>query len=243
MRNLYIAVGIVGFALGSIGILMLVAPSVPRSEPAKFRWSKKHPNVPDSYGPARDGPVWLGPYRFSPPSNALIGGSIPEIATFQFSIVGDQVSYFPGGMPPEGGWLTLNAIHYRGYSPVNSADIGASIIETRAPFTASWHSVREVRLQLPGIVHENGKPIEFICWPDQELFDKSLAAQSLDVLAQDETNGSCRTIVLVRPGVRVFFEFPMRHARIASDPVYKAFGFLLDSIETKQESPILESHF
>ena len=230
MRNLYIAVGIVGIALGSIGILMLVAPSVPPTEPAKFRWSRQFPNVPDSYDPAKDGPVWLGPYRFDVPL-ALGGG--PAGMVFQMLVIKNEVQFYSGGAVPEDGWLTYNVIEYLQENVRQTEERTLTILPKTSPWLISWIPPSLLQIEVPYILNHQGKALGFECTVPMNVFRKAYPTRDLGALTAVFPGPRCRAWLALRQGVSLLFEFPTSRINEAELPVLKAIEMIHQAIKEK----------
>jgi len=208
----------------------------PIAEPAEPRWSQRYPGVPDSYDPSTDGPVWLGPYKFDAKFAPADGGIGPQMMTFQMLVLGDEVSFYrraPGGSRPKGSWVTFNILSHTSYEPSLAPGTRVTVISDQGEFEAIWEPVASMYLRMPNVIKQDGSPVTFLCHPTKEQFVESEREQSLAALSENGINNSCRAFMMLRPGVNLQIEFPMRLAQTAHAPVTKAIAMIIDAIKEK----------
>lgn len=179
----------------------------------KPKWGN---GVPDSYDPAVDGPVWLGPYRFTEPKGLQWGTGI-RILTFQLQVLENKVSYFGGGIPIEGAWLSYHTMTYDTPSgPPGSYDNELKVDLSNRAIEFQWNPPATIIAQMNGITTLDRTPISFTCYVAIEDFATAFPTRDMTRIWHDDSPGrNCRTFTGIVPGVRTLIDFPLQELKNA----------------------------
>lgn len=205
------------------------------------------PGIPDSYDMAKDGRVWLGPYRFTEPKGLAVYNSV-RFVSFQLLVDDNRVSFYDGtllaennwaSVPlPEGAWLSRHSMSYDapipGYPPPGTKIAPeVSVDLSNREMLVEWHPPIEITIRFPGIRTVTDESLTFICYFSAERFKQNYEKRDLDSLLSDPLSSNCRTFFGVRPGVRVLIDFPCRELLNAPHFVHEMIVLLKTTVTEK----------
>jgi len=200
------------------------------------KWSQ-YSNIPDSYDPLTDGPVWLGPYKVVLPQGTSIAGTTLDALRFGMMVVGDQVSFYtriPGTDGPDADWLTRNTISYS-ILPGEAVAAGSTLaIKPRTePWQLEWKLPSTIKITVPYITHWGGEPLVFDCGVPFEIFRAAYPTRDMSALRDAYPGTECMARLGIRPRLGLMFMFPISHINEAELPVLKAIQLIDQAIQEK----------